>query len=227
MGTDDYQTSMLTGESTKIIVKEGYDAIAPAYLAWSAPRPTTTRMNYINRLFSLLTPGARVLELGCGAGVPCTQAFVKQGFDVTGVDISAAQIALAHQHVPEATLIQADMMSLSFKPETFDAIVAFYSIFHLPKEEQGAMIRQIEVWLKEGGWLLLNLHSNEGNHIMDDWMGVKMFSSGLGVEGNREMFKNDGVMLKVVEDEVVVEKVGRLEERFHWLLAVKKGDLDV
>jgi ubiquinone/menaquinone biosynthesis C-methylase UbiE len=227
MGTGDYQTNMLTGESTKGIVKEGYDAIAPAYLAWSVPRPTTTRMGYINRLFSLLTPGAKVLELGCGAGVPCTQAFVKQGFDVTGVDISAAQIALAHQHVPEATLIQADMMSLSFKPETFDAIVALYSIFHLPKEEQGVMIRQIEGWLKEGGWLLLNLHSNEGNHMIDDWMGVKMFSSGLGVDGNREMFKNEGAMLKVVEDEVAVEKVGRLEERFHWLLAVKKGDLDV
>ncbi|KAJ7696771.1 hypothetical protein B0H17DRAFT_1053002, partial [Mycena rosella] len=44
-------------------------------------------------------------ELGCGAGVPCTQVLVEHGLNVTGNDISAAQIALAREHVPKATLI--------------------------------------------------------------------------------------------------------------------------
>jgi ubiquinone/menaquinone biosynthesis C-methylase UbiE len=51
---------------------------------------------------------------------------------MTGVDISAAQLALARQHVPNATLIQADMMALAFPPASFDAIVALYSLIHLP-----------------------------------------------------------------------------------------------
>jgi hypothetical protein len=37
------------------------------------------------------------------------------------------------------------------------------------------------------------------------------------------MFKKNGVELTVVEDEVAVEKVGRAEEKFHWVLAVKNG----
>jgi hypothetical protein len=53
-------------------------------------------------------------------------------------------------------------------------------------------------------------------------MGVRMFWSGLGVDGNRDMFKRDGEGLRVVEDEVAVEKVGRAEEQFYWVLAVKE-----
>jgi SAM-dependent methyltransferase len=221
--------SVLTGsvestpQSSKQIVENGYNAVAPAYLAWFSSRPTTTRIGYLDRILNLVTPGASVLELGCGAGVPCTQAFVKHGLKVTGVDISAAQIALAREYVPQATLVHSDMVSLSFEPGSFDAVVGFYSIFHLPKEEQGVMVRKITGWLKEGGWLLCNLTVDVGDQMMEDWMGAKMFWSGFGVEGNREMLKTDGRGLRIVEDEVAVEKVGNMEEQFHWILAVKKS----
>lgn len=131
-------------ENPKSVVEKGYDQIAPQYFAWATPRPTTTRAAYIDKLVGVLPAGAKVLELGCGAGVPSTQALIKHGFDVTGVDISASQIALAKAHIPEATLIQSDMMALAFEPGSFDAVVAFYSIFHLPKEEQGEMIGKIK-----------------------------------------------------------------------------------
>ena len=143
---------------------------------------------------------------------------------MTGIDISAAQIALAHEHVPEATLIHADMMTLSFPPNSFDAIVAFYSLFHLPREEQSEMIERITGWLKVGGWFLVNLHTKEGDNVRENWFnpGVTMFSSGLGLQGNRDMLKNNGRGLKVVADEVAVEKVGQAEETFHWIFAIKK-----
>ncbi|KAF7984885.1 hypothetical protein HWV62_10877 [Athelia sp. TMB] len=204
-----------------MLVETGYDAIAPKYLAWSGPRPTATRMAYIERLATLLPAGAKVLELGCGAGVPATQALIKHGLAVTGVDISASQIALAREHVPEATLIQSDMAALSFEPESFDAVVAFYSVFHLPKEEQGAMITRMTGWLKKGGWLLFNLNTNEGDTIRPDWMGAPMFSSSLGVEGNRQVMKENGEGLIIVDDVVDTEKVGRFEEQFHWFMASK------
>ena len=113
--------------------------------------------------------------------MPCTQTLIKQGFNVTAVDISSAQIALAREHVPQATLIHADMMSLSFEPGTSDVIVAFHSIFHLSQEEQGMMIGKISSWLKEGCWLLFNFITDEGDKMMEDWMGARMFWSGLGV----------------------------------------------
>lgn len=75
----------------------------------------------------------------------------------------------------------------------------------------------------KGGRLLCNLHTDEGDFVRENWLGpgVTMFSSGLGVQGNRDMLKKDGEGLTVVEDEVVVERVGQAEERFHWVFAVK------
>src|SRR5271170_573154 len=156
VGTDTSNESnpRLQWNDPKKLIEYGYDQIAPAYLAWSAPRPTTARLSYLNKLLTYLPSGANVLELGCGAGVPCTQSLISHGIKVTGVDISAAQIALAQEYVPQATLIHADMMALSFPPSTFDAVVAFYSIFHLPREEQRTMIGRIQGWLKDGGGCL-------------------------------------------------------------------------
>ncbi|KAJ7696761.1 S-adenosyl-L-methionine-dependent methyltransferase [Mycena rosella] len=211
-------------ENPKSHVEHGYDTMADEYLAWSAPRPTTTRMKHIDDLLKKLPGSADVLELGCGAGVPCTQVLVEHGLNVTGNDISAAQIALAREHVPKATLIQGDMLALDFAPASFDAVLAFYSIFHLPKEEQALMIEKIRGWLKPGGWLLCNFHFEEGDVTREGWFksSVTMFSSGLGVEGTRDIFRDQVQGFKLVVDEVDVETVGRFEERFHWVMALKE-----
>ncbi|KAG2188663.1 hypothetical protein INT44_001418 [Umbelopsis vinacea] len=210
---------------SKAVIEHGYDEVADAYLAWSAPRPTLTRAGYVDRLLENLPKGAKVLELGCGAGVPSTQKLVSGGMSVTGVDISGAQIALARKHVPEATLIHSDMMKLEFEQATFDAVVGFYSIFHLPKDEQGIMIERVQMWLKEGGWFLCNFNSQEGEFVRENWLKpeVTMISAGLGVEGTREMFQKHGQLLTMVEDEVAVEKVGSHEEHFHWIFAKKSS----
>jgi SAM-dependent methyltransferase len=211
----------------KSIVEQGYDLVADKFLAAFGPRPSKPRSKYLEKLLGVLPEGARILELGCGAGVPATQELVKHGLDVVGNDISASQIALAREHVRGATFIHGDMMELSFEPGSFEAVIALYSLFHLPKEEHGKMIGQITGWLKEGGWLLVNLHVDEGDVIREDWMGAKMFSTGLGVEGNRDVFRKHGVGMKVIDDEIVGEKVGRSEENFHWFLAVKTHVEDI
>ncbi|KAJ7144803.1 S-adenosyl-L-methionine-dependent methyltransferase [Mycena crocata] len=226
-----YQVEIMTTnpdaklENPKSYVERGYDIVAEQYLAWSGPRPTTTRMGYIAELLNKLPAAADVLELGCGAGVPCTQLLVENGLNVTGNDISAAQIALAREHVPKATFIQGDMLGLDFAPASFDAVLAFYSIFHLPKEEQGLMIEKIRGWLKPGGWLLCNFHCDEGDVTREGWIdpSVTMFSSGLGVEGTRDIFYKQVQGFKVVVDDIDVETVGRMEEKFHWVMALKEG----
>jgi SAM-dependent methyltransferase len=217
----DLPASISQPDVLKSIVRDGYDKIADKYLAWSAPRPTLTRIEYLNRLIDILPKGAKVLELGCGAGVPSTQIMIKRGFDVTATDISSAQLTLAKEHIPEATLIQSDMMSLDFPPRSFDAVVAFYSVFHLPKDEQGKMVERMADWLTDGGWLLFNLNTNQGDFLIDDWMGARMFSASLGVQGNNELLEKHGQGLKIVSNEVADEIVGGFVEKFHWVFATK------
>jgi cyclopropane fatty-acyl-phospholipid synthase-like methyltransferase len=103
-----------------------------------------------------LPPGATVLELGCGVGVPTTQRLA-QRFAVTGVDISAQQIALARRNVPTATFVQADMAALDFPSASFDAVAAFYSIIHVPREEHAALVHDSATWLRPGGLLVATM----------------------------------------------------------------------
>ncbi|KAM5530050.1 hypothetical protein V8D89_016282 [Ganoderma adspersum] len=225
MTTEDRTTATqaLTPAELKSIVEAGYDAIAPKYLAWSAPRPTTTRAGYVTQL----------LELGCGAGVPTTQALVahEKRLRVTGVDISAAQVTLAREHVraPDrdseegrVAFVHADMTKLDYAEGSFDAVLAFYAILHLPQEEQAPMIGRMVGWLKPGGYLLLNMWTEEGDFLSEDWMGGRMFSCGIGVEGNRKAFEEHGKGLRILADEVATEMVGKFEEKSHWVFAVKE-----
>jgi trans-aconitate methyltransferase len=92
----------------KQIVAQGYDAIAERQAEWASRTRADERERYTAVLLNALPPGAQVLELGCGVGVPTTQRLARR-FAVTGVNISAQHIALARRNVPTATFVQADM----------------------------------------------------------------------------------------------------------------------
>jgi SAM-dependent methyltransferase len=220
-------------DDPKALIERSYNIIAPQYLEWTTARSTrtSTRLHYLHKLKAAIPAKSKILDLGCGAGVPCTQFFVAQGHDVTGVDISAAQIDLAREHVPQPRrLVHGDMMALEFPAESFNVVVAFYSIIHLPKQEQGGLVRKIQEWLVGGRGLFLgNFVTAEGDSVETDWLedGADMFWSGLGVEGTRGMFSSEAPGLEVLLDEVVVEEVGSGEERFHWVMARKREMLGV
>jgi SAM-dependent methyltransferase len=197
------------------LVKEGYDKIALGYLQWSTPSPA--RLNYLDKLLACLPKPASVLELGCGAGRPCTQILTEYA-EVTGVDISATQLALAKQLAPKAHFIQVDMMSLAFPRNTYDAIVAFYSIIHLPREKQDALMRCIADWLRPGGHLLVNLGTTDNPGSIDqDWLGSKMYWSSYDVQTNEMMLLRAG--FELLEAEVIEDNEDGKPVPFYWVLA--------
>lgn len=207
----------------KQLVEAGYDSIASRCLEFAqrnlAWEQSTARMSYLRKLLERLPAQAQVLELGCGAGIPCTQLLVQQAY-VTGVDISAAQIALAKQHVPDAILLQADMMTLAFPPASFDAIVAFYSIIHLPRAEQAILIQRLAQWLCPGGWLLLNLGvSDDPGSIEPDWLGTAMYWSSYDTYTNIALVSQAGFTL--AEAETLIDDEDGEAVPFLWILAQK------
>jgi ubiquinone/menaquinone biosynthesis C-methylase UbiE len=159
----------------KAIIESGYDAMAERYLAaFGENVPDDPRVRFVGALASRLADGARVLELGCGAGVPAT-ALLAQRFDVLGVDISAGQLALAAQRVPSAAFLKADMTSLELPEASFDAVTAFYSFNHIPRAEQQPLLAKIARWLRPGGFLLASFGRGGAADDVEPWLGVPMF----------------------------------------------------
>ena len=157
----------------KQLVEKSYDRCAAAY---EAARRGTINPE-LGLLIDRLPDNAQVLDIGCGAGTPVAQTLA-QHFAVTGVDISAAQIRRARNNVPIARFIHSDIMALEFPPALFDAVVAFYSIFHLPREEHAELLRRIYTWLKPGGYLLATVTQEaEAAYTEDDFFGVTMYWS--------------------------------------------------
>ena len=143
------------------LVRRGYDAISYAYrddAGRSNPKQpgesTDPYAGWIPELAALLRPRARILDLGCGAGVPATKLLAARNFDVLGLDISAVQVARARQLVPGATFEQADMATWEYEGPAFDAVVSFYALIHVPLQDQLNLLAKIRRWLRREGYLL-------------------------------------------------------------------------
>lgn len=232
----------------KADIKKAYDAIAPKYLTWTQSTHGI-RLLYMDKLLQNLnaTPpppvespshtsdppkrNINILELGCGAGIPVTQHLATlPNTSITANDISETQIALARERLPSSvTLIQGDMMELSFPDATFDAVLAMYSIFHLPRDEQVAMLHRVHGWLKPGGWVLVNFAAGEFASESDaNWLGGRegvVHWSGWGVEGTRRVLGDVGfgIVVDEVEQDEEEEEDGSVKKvDFHWVLARKE-----
>ena len=203
----------------KQVVEQGYDHIAERYLAWAESDASGMRERYANVLLQELPPSARVLELGCGAGIPITRTLA-QRFEVTGIDISARQIALARQHVPQAHFIRADMTELDLLPESYDGVAAFYALIHIPREQQPQLLRDITSWLTPGGLLVVTMGARASRgDIEEDWLGAPMYWSSFDSQTNLRLVREAGLEIVQARKETV-EEHGE-QATFLWIVARK------
>ena len=105
---------------------------------------------------------SRVLDLGCGHGLYLY--FVKgAGYaNVTGVDFSAQQVALAHQiGIPEVK--QANIFEyLASTQDTFDVILVMDVLEHLEPQELFDSLRQVQRIMNPGAKLIIHVPNAEG-----------------------------------------------------------------
>jgi len=177
----------------KKTVKEGYNAIAERYLAERTRDSADVRL--LSEFMERLPSNAKVLDAGCGAGIPISQ-ILSERFQVTGVDFSEAQIELAKKNVPEAVFVCQDMTTLDFPENTFDGICSYYAIIHIPRQEHQLLLASFHKMLKPGGLALLCLGAE---HLIDDvdenYLGARMYWSHYDTETYLRMLKDGGFSL--------------------------------
>ncbi len=202
-------------ESPKTLVEEGYDQVAEAYsrLEGDSKWP---RMKWLGKVLVRLDPGSAVLDLGCGSGDPADIEIARL-HRITGVDISNVQVELARRNVPQGNFIHGDLGALDFPDGSFDAVVSFYTLEHLPREQHGEILNRIHGWLRPGGLLLFSCEAGDVNDVTGQWLGVPMFLSVFDPETMRRVVQDAGFELVDTEIESQLEQ-GR-EVPYLWVLA--------
>ncbi|MFF2020601.1 class I SAM-dependent methyltransferase [Streptomyces sp. NPDC058171] len=156
-------------DDPKDVVRRGYDALSLRYeTAFDAD---TKYREWLTDLCARLEPGGRVLDLGCGSGVPVARDLAAAGHRVTGVDISGVQVRRARLLVPDAEFFEADATAVDFAPESFDAVLALYSLIHVPLDEQLPLLRRLTGWLRPGGRFLATVGHRAWTGTDGDWLG--------------------------------------------------------
>ncbi len=174
------------------IVRSGYEAIAAKYLAHYSKAGSPELLEFLRDLELRLPGGAKVLDAGCGAGVPMTQT-LSRSFEVVGVDFAEAQIELARRSVPEARFLIQDMTELSFPDGSFDAVCSFYAIIHVPREQHRRLLESFHRMLKPEGLALLCMGAGDlPVGIEEDFFGARMYWSHYDADTNLTMLRECG-----------------------------------
>lgn len=171
----------------KELVRRGYDRAAESYLA---ARPMAgADVALLARLVTRLTPGAAVLDAGCGAGQPVTAALQQAGLAATGLDLSRRQLQLGQRQGALSAAVQGDLVAMPFAAGAFAGVVSYYAIFHLPRAEHPAVFAEIRRVLRPGGLGLLCLGSRDVPEDLDpdSWLGQPMYWSQFDASRNLDL----------------------------------------
>lgn len=161
-----------------------------------------------------------LLDLGCGAGEPFARWFIERGWQVTGVDFSSQMLELAACSAPEMKTILADMTEVDFPENSFEAVIAVYSLFHVPRENHPQLFQNIQRWLRPDGQVLFTYATQKytGQPAFDgtrEFMGEHLFYSHDEPEVLRSHLEKCGLNVKSADE----REIGG--ETFLWVVAAK------
>jgi RimJ/RimL family protein N-acetyltransferase len=174
-------------------VAASYDQIADRWLDVS-----TYGFAQIERAVSFVKHTGVALDVGCGAG-RCFGLLARHGFITDGVDASVAMVGLARERHPEGRLFHADICRWVL-PRSYDLIVAWDSVWHVPLAQQEAVLAKLCRGLSAGGVLVFSTGGTDGPHEkQDSCMGPPMYHATLGIPKTLQVLAEAGCVCRHLE----------------------------
>ena len=191
--------------------RESYDAEVQQ---WDEARIrlSDSEKRILDVLLERVPPGANVLDLGCGTGRPIAEYLVSRELRVTGVDQSAAMLQLARSRLPEQRWILSSLEN--FEPEgEFAAVIAWDSLFHIPRDEHAAILARVRAVMSPGGRFALTVGGSEHPAFTDTMFGQTFFYDSHSPEAAMALL--DGLRFSIVLSEFLnLPTAGRDKGRF-------------
>jgi SAM-dependent methyltransferase len=133
-------------------------------------------------LTASLPAGSRVLDLGCGTGLPTARDLTAAGFQVTCVDLSPGMLELARRNVPQARFVRADVADLTgggpLPQGGFAAVATFFTLLMLPRAEIPVALGTLRDLLEPGGLLALGMVEADLDDVPIPFLGNTIRVSG-------------------------------------------------
>jgi len=112
----------------------------------------------------------KILDLGCGIGRHSI-LFAKKGFDVDAFDLSESGIKELKEIIKKKKLPiklkVGDMLSLPYKDNSFDCLLAYHVVYHTDEQGIEKIIKEIKRVLKPQGEFFLDFNSKMSSTFKD------------------------------------------------------------
>jgi len=158
----------------------------------------------IKRALQYRSRGGDALDVGCGSGGRMVRILQTENYQITGIDVSSEMIRIASENHPENAFIHQDICTWE-TTDTFDFIVAWDSIFHLPYVQQEPVIKKLCRFLKEDGVLIYTFGDANGEHT-DEWRDDTFYYSSIGINENLRLLIENGLTVSHLELDQYPEK---------------------
>lgn len=136
----------------------------------------------------------KALDVGCGSGGRFIFKLRKEGFQVTGIDVSFEMIQLAKTKHPQCEFIHENILNWNLE-EKYDLILAWDSLFHLPLNEQENVLKKLCNSLKINGIIFYTFGDAVGEHY-SDWHNEKFYYSSIGINENLKILMENNCECK-------------------------------